>query len=100
MQNRISRANAANECRVIDVSKAAHEAKAFESPVVITVTHYRYRKIDTDATVIKWAIDGIVKAGILRDDSTDEIKEIRHRFKKVSSKADEKTVIEIEACEG
>ena len=100
MRNTVPSTNAPDECSFINVSQAENEIEAFKSRVVITVTHFRHRKCDFDAPCIKWALDGIVKAGILKDDSTDEIKEIRHQFERCKSKDEERTVFEIETCEG
>mgnify|MGYP001203673109 CR=1 FL=1 len=65
----------------------------FNGPVDITVISYLYRLRDADGCFSKYAIDGIVSAGILRGDSLKEIREIRHSQKKVGRKSDEKTEI-------
>jgi len=63
--------------------------------LTIAITSYRVHKHDTDGICAKYAIDGIIKAGLLVDDSTDEIKKVCFRSKKASSAASERTVIEI-----
>jgi len=96
-RNSISGKNALNECNSDDAIKAANEIKAFDKRVILTITHYRKRKCDTDAPLVKYLLDSIVSAGILKDDSTDEIKEIRHKF--IKTKEEEKTVVQIRECD-
>ena len=96
-RNRVSSKNAASKRRAINAAKANYENEAYDVPVICTVTHYRKRKCDTDAPVVKWLIDCIVASGILKDDSIEEIKEIRHKF--IIGSDDEKTVVEITPCE-
>ena len=68
------------------------EIKGFDSLVTITVTSYRKLTHDPDGISAKAVLDGIVRAGILTDDSTKFVKEVR--FKSIKSK-EEKTIIEI-----
>lgn len=64
----------------------------FDTPVRIRITHYRKVLADADGPNAKWALDGIVKLGILRDDSTVEIESITP----IQVQSDvEKTVFEI-----
>lgn len=67
--------------------------KRLTPPVRITVHHYRNRLIDYDNLCIKAVLDGIVRAGILADDTPEQIEEITH--KQYKSKT-EKTIVEIE----
>lgn len=67
--------------------------QAFNTRVRITVTSYRKRPCDPDNVVYKWGLDGVVALGILRDDSAEQIEEIRLR--QVKSE-EEKTIIRIE----
>ncbi|MFP4155935.1 MAG: hypothetical protein ACLFSG_09595 [Halothiobacillaceae bacterium] len=69
----------------------------FDTPVRITIHSYRKRLADPDGISGKAAIDGCVKAGLLADDSTKEIVEVRHRQ---SQSETERTVIEIEEVDG
>ena len=66
--------------------------KRFDSPVTITVISYRKRDHDTDGVSVKAVLDGIVKSGLLTDDSSKQVKEVI--FKSIKSK-EEKTIIEI-----
>lgn len=85
--------NADMESHSANASDGTHEAAQFNSLVRITFTHYRNRLVDPDGLSVKACLDGLVLAGILRDDSASCIEEIRHRQIKSN---DEKTVIEIE----
>lgn len=71
---------------------AAEENKGLDSRVNITVTSYRKRKHDPDGISVKAVLDGIVRAGLLPDDSCKEVESIT--FKSIISK-EEKTIIEI-----
>lgn len=71
----------------------------FDSPVCISVYHYRHRLCDPDGASVKAAIDGIVHTGVLRDDSCKEIQEIRHKQIKIPKSEKEKTVFRIEAVD-
>lgn len=72
------------------------EAKGFDSLVNITVISYRKRKHDPDGISVKAALDGITRAGLLRDDSTSEIEQVTFKSIIISKDEQEKTVIEID----
>ena len=69
------------------------EAPRFDSPVHIRVISYRKLNHDPDGVSVKAVLDGIVRAGILADDSAKQIAEITFESRKSK---DERTVIEIE----
>ena len=71
----------------------ADSAPQVDSPVRIRVISYRKLKHDPDGISAKAVIDGLVQAGILADDSTEQVKEVTFESRK--SKI-ERTVIEIE----
>ena len=52
------------------------EAASFDSPVDLEIIHHRKRPTDPDGCSAKAAIDGLVAAGILPDDSAEWIKSI------------------------
>ena len=79
-----------------NASVAKEKAKGLDSRVAITVTSYRKRVHDPDGISVKAVLDGIVRAGLLPDDSTKYVKEVT--FKSIISK-EEKTVIEITTSE-
>jgi hypothetical protein len=68
----------------------------FDSRVSITIVSHRSRLADADGISAKAAIDGLVMCGILADDSTREVDEVRHRQIKVKNVSDEKTEIILE----
>lgn len=67
----------------------------FNSPVCIIIHSYRRRLADPNNINTKAAIDGIVKAGILTDDSPKQIKEVRFKQTKIKAPEEEKTEIVI-----
>jgi Holliday junction resolvase RusA-like endonuclease len=73
------------------------KAPSFNTRVNITVISYRKRKHDTDGISAKAAIDGLVHAQILKDDSRDEVEEVRFKSIKCAKDEAEKTIIIIES---
>ena len=69
--------------------------KRLDKKVNIHIVHHRHAEPDPGGISHKAAIDGIVDAGILRDDSAKEINEITERQKKVPVGEPEITVIAI-----
>jgi hypothetical protein len=70
-----------------DIPNAAvdtEKTKGFDTLVNIKVTSYRARKHDPDGVSVKAVLDGIVRRGILADDSTEQIKSIT--FESIKSK--------------
>ena len=80
------------EQNISDESMGKEKTKGLDSRVIITVTSYRKLNHDPDGISAKAVIDGIVRAGLLPDDSAQEVKKVI--FESVISK-EEKTVIEI-----
>lgn len=78
-----------------DGAVEAEGVPRFASQVDIFVTHYRTRLADPQGPSTKAVIDAIVRAGVLADDSANEIREVRDRQKKVASVAEERTEIDI-----
>lgn len=76
-----------------DEPLAEKEAERLDTRVYITVRSYRKHKHDPDGISVKAVLDGIVRAGLLSDDSTKEVKSVK--FESVITKEKEKTVIEI-----
>lgn len=64
----------------------AQEMPRFDSPACIHVHSIRTRLTDSDGISAKAAIDGIVYAGILADDSPAEVKQVSYSQAKVSGK--------------
>lgn len=96
-RDRTANTDADVECHAGDELAKTKVVEAFTSPVRISVTHYRKKLADPDGLSTKAAVDGIVKLGILADDSTKEIQEpILHRQVKIQESDVERTVFEIE----
>ena len=76
-------------------SVATEKDAGFNTQVCIHIHSIRYRLADVDGISAKAAIDGIVKAGILANDTTKEIREIKYTQELVRKPAGEKTVITI-----
>jgi hypothetical protein len=80
-----------------DEAKRAYEIKAFDSPVIITVHSFRYRRADPEGLCFKHHLDCIVKAGILVDDSCEYVEEVRFKQTKIKKPEEERTVISIQS---
>lgn len=73
---------------------------AFDTRVDLRIVSYRTRLADADGISAKAAIDGLVHAGVISDDSHKEVREVSYTQVKVKNKEDEKTVIQItRVCE-
>ena len=78
-----------NPCHAsVEQEKTARPDPRFD----ITVTSYRKRRHDPDGVSVKAVLDGIIRAGLLVDDSTEVIRQITFRSE---INKEEKTVIEI-----
>jgi len=75
------------------IQKSRHPT--FDTLVDIRIVSYRTRLADADGISGKAAIDGLVHAGVIRDDSPKEVREVSYAQIKVKNKEDEKTVIQI-----
>lgn len=62
-------------------------------PVRICVTHYLHRLPDVDNLNAKGGIDGLVKAGVLEDDSAKYVKSVTHDYEKIPRSQTEQTRI-------
>lgn len=80
MQNETGNRNTAPapnlEPVVSDAPLAAETVQRFTSPVCIHVHSIRKRLADVDGISAKAVIDGIVKAGLLDADTTEQIREV------------------------
>ena len=80
---------------------AKSKGAAFDSCVSIEIISYRRRLADADGVSAKAVIDGLIASGILRGDTTKDIREpILMRQVKVKTESEEKTVIIITELEG
>ena len=90
--NRITGKTSNLESAVRNEPLGQEESERFDSLVRISIHSVRGVLADPDGISGKAAIDGIVKAGILRDDSPKEVKEVRYSQEKGRP---EKTIITI-----
>lgn len=97
IRNNVQLSSPNNEQITRDEPKKPYANEAFSSPVIITVHSFRYGG-DTDAPIVKWTLDEIVESGILTDDSTKEVSEVRYKTTKIKKPAEEYTVIKLEQC--
>jgi len=75
------------------VSLGEKTTPRFTAPVTIRVISYRKSNHDPDGISVKAVLDGIVRAGILTDDSSKYVKQVTMESRKAKI---EKTIIEIE----
>lgn len=71
------------------------EAAGLDTRVTIRVISYRAANHDPDGVSAKAVIDGIVRRGLLPDDSAKEVKEVIFKSYICKEGQEEKTVIEI-----
>ena len=76
-------------------SLAKKEVERLDTPCSIHLHSLRHRLADTDGLSGKAVIDGIVKSGLLADDSSKEIKSVTFSQEKIPSSEEEKTIITI-----
>ena len=72
---------------------AAEKVTRFTTPICIRVISYRKHRHDTDGCSVKAALDGLVRAGILLNDTSEQIKSITFESRKSK---DERTEIIID----
>ena len=77
----------------------AKQIEPFASRVSIEIVSYRTRLADVDGISGKAIIDGIVASGLLQDDTTQHIEEVRYRQVKVKNYEEEKTLVIITEVE-
>ena len=75
---------------------SAHGFETLASRVSIRVISYRKLNHDPDGISAKAVIDGVVRAGILADDSTKQVESVTFESYKTKKGEEEKTIIEIE----
>lgn len=84
------------EQNISNESLAEKETQGLDSRFNIVITSYRKRKHDPDGISVKAVLDGLVRRGILTDDSTSEINKITFTSKICRKGEKEQTVIELE----
>ena len=81
--------------RVVNEPETADEVQAIMQTVDICFCHYRRRLADPDNFASKYLVDGLVEAGLLRDDSPEFVNEVRHRQEKIPAWQEESILIEL-----
>lgn len=76
--NRTADTNADVESDFSNAAFPAHGIASFTAPVRVHFHHTRARLADLDGLSAKALLDGLVAAGILADDSPEQIAEITH----------------------
>jgi len=74
--------------------------KRLDTPCCIHLHSLRYRLADADGISGKAAIDGLIHAGLLSDDSPAEVAGVSYSQEKVDKNQEEKTIITITAFPG
>lgn len=92
-RNHNSVANADLEQDFGNAAFRANETARITAPCRLHFHHVRKRLADIDGLSVKAVIDGLVRIGILADDSPEFVKEITHSQ---SQGHPEKTIIQIE----
>lgn len=88
------------ECSVGDGMARSQKGARYSTPVSIRIYSVRKRLADADGISAKAAIDGLRHSGILSDDTTAWINEIRYSQEKCQKDQDEITIITIKPMEG
>jgi len=89
---------AKSESNTDHAAQVSNEVKGFDERVNITFIVYRHKLIDPDNNYSKHVTDTIVKSGILRNDTSNEIEEVRYRQVKIPEWEQEKTEMIIEVA--
>lgn len=77
--------------------KAPYEP--FAARVSVDVCSHRTCLADADGVSAKAILDGLVRCGLLPDDSAKYVTEVRYSQVKVKNKSDEKTVVTLTEVE-
>lgn len=93
--DRSSRSTAQSESNPVHAAEKPHAIKAIDERVVVTFIVHRHKLIDPDNNYSKHFTDGIVESGLLRNDTSSEIEEVRYRQVKIPEWEQERTVIEL-----
>ena len=73
----------------------AKKIKRLDSQCCLHFHSKRYRLADPDGLSAKAVIDGIVKTGLLRDDTAQQIKQITYSQEKIKKDKQEETIVTI-----
>jgi len=74
-------------------SLATGKVKKMDTPCCINIHSRRYRLTDADGCSGKAAIDGLVHAGVLPDDSAKYVEKVSHTQEKIKKPEIEETIL-------
>ena len=94
IRNQTSVSTADLECGTGHEPVSKKQTGSFNSRVSIHVHSRRKKLTDSDGACAKYVIDGLVHAGILADDSPEEVEKVSYSQEK--TKGPEETVLTIE----
>jgi len=94
-ENQASLPFANMESAVSHAPLGTQKGQGLDTPCRIHIHSRRHRLTDPDGISAKAAIDGIVIAGILPDDTAKQIKEITFSQEKIPKSEIEETIIEL-----
>jgi len=83
------------ESAVSHAPLGTQKGQGLDTPCRIHIHSRRYRLADPDGISAKAAIDGIVLAGVLPDDTAKQVEEITFSQEKISQSEIEETIIEL-----
>lgn len=78
-----------------DAPFRAEAAAGSDSRISICVTSYRRYRHDTEGVSIKAVLDGLVRRGIIADDSAEKVREVCFRSIICGKEEQERTLIDI-----
>ena len=73
----------------------AEKVERLDTPCRLHIHSRRHRLVDADGVSAKAAIDGIVHAGLLEDDSAQHVKEVTYSQEKIGKREIEETIITV-----
>ena len=94
-KNRVTFSVADMEQVISNELLATKEIARLDTPCRLHIHSLRYRLADSDGVSAKAAIDGLVHAGLLVDDSAKYVKEVSYSQEKIKKPDKEKTIITI-----
>ena len=94
-KNRVSCAVAHHESDSGNALAGQEETPRFNGRVDIQVVSYLHQGRDPDGDFLKYVLDALVDRGILVNDTSEEIREIRHSQEIISKNEQEQTIITI-----
>jgi len=83
------------ESNIGDEPLAEEKTAGLDTRVNIIVTSYRKRNHDPDGISAKAVIDGLVRFGLLPDDSAKEVRKVTFQSHVCKKGEEEKTIIEL-----